>query len=142
MTGPETENWVRERAECLATGFLRNLRSHIWRDALEANNQFGPDKSFSLSDQSLAELHVYRTLKGDEKHDAFVLYKPTGETAIAATYHARVDDPHRLFSERPLGEIALEWDHDRHSCTISLGGKEHSLVDLRRATLGKLFFGD
>lgn len=141
-TGAETENWVRERAECIATGFLRKLRSHIWQDALEANNQFRPDKSFSLSDQDEPDIHVYRSLKGREEHDAFVLFRPTGPNAIAATYHRRNGNPRNLYTEEPLGEIALEWDHDRHSCTISLGGKEHSLVDLRRATLGKLFFGD
>ena len=137
MSALEVDNCVRELTDCMATGFLQKLRSHIWQDALEANNQFRPDKSFSLSDQDAAEIRVYRTLKGMDEHDAFVLFKPTGPSAITATYHRRNGNPRSLYT---LGEIVLEWNHERHSCTISLRGKEHSLVDLRRATLGKLFF--
>lgn len=140
MSGPE-DNWVRIRAECTPSGFLRKLRAEICQDVIEANKQFEPEKSFSLSSKDESSfLRVFRRSKGAKKADAFVSFKPEGESSVAISLHYRNGDYRDLYSEQPLGTVGLEWDHERHHCSISRGEYSISTLDLRRDTLGKLFF--
>jgi len=138
----ETGNWVRERAECTTPGFLRNLRESISADVIEANRQFEPEKSFSLSCADEPDLKVFCRIKGEEQDAVFVVYKRAGDCALSAFYYAHNGSGRALYSEQPLGRVDLEWDRRSHSCAIKLCGEPLSLVDLRRKTLGKLFFGD
>ncbi len=142
MTGTAEDNWVRVRAECTPSGFLRKLRAEICQDVLEANKQFEPGKSFSLSAENEASfLRVFRQPKDAEKSDAFVTFKPEGDTSIAVSLHRRNGDGGDEYSEQPLGTVGLEWDHERHRCQITRDSYIISTLDLRRDTLGKLFFG-
>ena len=141
MNAPDTDNWVRVRAECTSPGFLRKLRAEICQDVIEANKQFEPDKSFSLSSkEETAFVRVFRRLKGEKNADAFVSFKPEGDSSIAVSLHCRNGDSRALDSEQPLGVIDLVWDHEGHRCLISFGEFRSSTFDLRRHTLGKLFF--
>ena len=136
-------NWVVARAACSTKGFLRQLREMISEDVVEANNHFEAETAFSLSCADAPDLRVNRRLKGEDEDDAFVLYKPISENAITVSLHYRNGDHRRaLFSEQPMGRIILDWNHRDQSCAIKLCGEELSLVDLRRKTLSKLFFGD
>ena len=141
MNTPDADNWVRVRAECTSSGFLRKLRAEICQDVIEANKQFEPEKSFSLSSKDEAALvRVFRRPKGAKDADAFVSFKPEGDSSISVSLHYRNGDPRALYSEQPLGVIGLVWDHERHCCAISFGEFSMSMLDLRRQTLVKLFF--
>ena len=141
MNATDADNWVRVRAECTSTGFLRKLRVEICQDVIEANKQFEPGKSFSLSSEDeVAFVRVFRRLEGSKEADAFVSFTPEGDSSISVSLHCRNGDPRALYSEQPLGVIGLAWDHERHCCAISFGELSMSTLDLRRQTLGKLFF--
>ena len=141
MNASDVDNWVRVRAECTSSGFLRRLRAEICQDVIEANKQFEPEKSFSLSSKDEESfVRVFRRLKGEKDADAFVSFKPEGDSSISVSLHSRNGDPRALYSEQPLGVIGLAWDHKGHCCAISFGEFSMSTLDLRRQTLGKLFF--
>ena len=141
MNTPDADNWVRVRAGCTSSGFLRKLRAEICQDVIEANKQFEPGKSFSLSSKDeVSFVRVFRRLEGAKDADAFVSFKPEGDSSISVSLRYRDGDPRALYSEQPLGEIGLAWDHERHCCSISFGEFSMSALDLRRQTLGKLFF--
>ncbi len=142
MSGPESDNWVRVRAECTPSGFLRKLRAEICQDVIEANKQFEPEKSFSLSSEAEPCLRVNRCPKGETEADAFVSFKPNGESTISVSLHYRNGGTRALYAEQPIDEIVLDWDHTQHQCTITVGEKTISTLQLRRGTLGKLFFGE
>lgn len=140
MSGPDADNWVRVRAECTTEGFLRKLRAEICQDVIEANKQFDPDRTFSLSDKDAPDVRVFRQLKGTREADAFVLFAPSGPTSISISVHRRNGGYRALYSEQPMGELALEWDHQNHRCAITLAGAGMTTLDLRRRTLGDLIF--
>ncbi len=141
MTGAAEDNWVRVRAECTPSGFLRKLRAEICRDVIEANKQFEPDKSFSLSSEDEAAfLRVFRRLKGATEADAFVSFKPSGESSVSVSLHYRNGGGRALYSEQPIGEVILGWDHNQLRCSITLDEMSISTLELRRGSLGKLFF--
>lgn len=141
MSQRDTDNWVRVRAECTSSGFLRRLRAEICQDVIEANKHFEPDKSFSLSaKEEVAFVRVFRRLKGENDADAFVSFKPEDDSSISVSLHCWNGTSRALYSEQPLGVIGLAWDNERHCRAISFGDFSMSTLDLRRQTLGKLFF--
>ena len=120
-------------------GFLKRLRTQIKEDVLEANKQFEPKKSFCLSCENTLEIQVNRKRKGEDENEAFVLFKLIDDVSLSVSYHCRNGGRAR-YSEKPLGKIVLKWDGVAHECVTELCGKNLSMVDLRRETLGQLFF--
>lgn len=137
-----SKNWVRERAACTTAGFLRQLREAICEDVVEANMHFEPDKTFSLSCIDAPELRIICRLRGEDTDDSFILFKATGENAISVSLYFRNGNHRSLFSEKPMGQIDLDWDHSCGTCQITLCDDEISFEGLRKKTLGTLFFGD
>lgn len=136
----DTDNWVRARAECTAIGFVRRLRKQALEDACEASKHHKPERVFSISGDGNPAFRVERKLKGRDEIDAFVQFRVDNESSVSATFHYRNGGYRRAFSERKLENVNLAWSDEDDTCNLTIAGESVSEVDVRKRTLGELFF--
>ena len=129
-------NWVKARAECTTTGFMRKLRKQALEDACEASKHHKPGKVFSISGDGNPDFRVERKLKDCKDIDAFVRFSVDDEASISAVFHYRNGDHRRTFSERKLETVKLEWSYEDNTCKLTIAEESVSEVEFRQRTLG------